>query len=96
MVMMTETEYSDWLKKASKSSSCGAKKFYATESEASSSASRRSAETGTTLSAYRCRYCVGWHMGHRPEPSLFGIEIIDPPKNRNQRHVGHALNMKFS
>jgi hypothetical protein len=45
--------------------SCVGKVVHATLAEAEREAARLSAETGEDLEAYKCRFCEGYHVGHR-------------------------------
>ena len=42
---------------------CTSKAVFVSRREAQTSTRRNSRSDGS-LRAYRCRYCVGWHMGH--------------------------------
>jgi hypothetical protein len=44
--------------------SCGRKRRYASEREALDAAYLIRMQGGEELSAYRCRFCGRWHLGH--------------------------------
>ena len=44
---------------------CERKNRYTTSREAEDVARHRRAESGEDLDVYPCRYCHGWHIGHR-------------------------------
>ena len=43
---------------------CTSKSVFVSRREARSSAKHGRSQDGT-LHPYRCRYCAGWHLGHR-------------------------------
>lgn len=47
---------------------CGRKRRFDREADAALSARRlRRATTGEWIGTYRCSFCGGWHVGHKPK-----------------------------
>lgn len=95
MRQMTTRQYSEWLSRASRSNSCGKKVKFNSESKAQERAKAKALRFGA-MNAYLCQYCACWHIGHTPDPALYGIEIVtETPSTPTESREIHALSMKF-
>lgn len=82
---MTWEQFGKWLAKQSRQNSCGKKVRHASRELALVVATRTAAKSGGGLSAYKCIYCKKFHVGHTPDPSSYGIVIIEQaPTGREQ------------